>query len=185
MRNQSGTSRRGFVACCLCAGCAGFAAAAEESPKKVTLKPLSGGGGAAKKTYDFAFCGLYCSACKLHLKGGDDGKRCVGCTHPKMESGCGIFKCAKEKKVANCGVCGDFESCEKLKKHHLGEGKLYRKVARKNCVRIKEDGMEKFAAEQKTRWTCKSCKKLFYWNEGTDKCPACKKPVDVLAEAEA
>ena len=182
MEKQSGTSRRAFVACCVYAGCAGLAGAAEEAPKR-TLSTLSGS--TPKKTYDFAFCGIYCSACKLHLKGGDDGKKCVGCIHPKMESGCGIFKCAKEKKVANCGVCDDFESCDKLKKHHLDEGKLYRKVARKNCMKIKTDGMEKVVAEQKARWTCKACKKTFFWNEGTDKCPWCKKPVDVLTEAEA
>ena len=175
------TSRREFVACCVCAGCAGMVGAAEESPK---LTPL--GGAAAKKTYDFAFCGIYCSACKLHLKGGDDGKKCVGCTHPKMQSGCGIFKCAKEKKVANCGLCAEFETCEKLKKHHLDEGKLYRKAARKNCTRIKADGgTDKLAAEQKARWTCKSCKKIFFWAEGTDKCPWCKKPVDPMTEADA
>lgn len=177
---QNGTSRREFVTCCVCACCAGVAGAADEPPKK-SLTSLSGG--TAKKTFDISFCGLYCSACKLHLKGGDDGKKCVGCTHPKMESGCGIFKCAKEKKVANCGLCADFETCEPLKKHHAE--KLYRKVARKNCTKVKADGMEKLVAEQKTRWTCKSCGKLFYWNEGTDKCPSCKKPVDPLTEAEA
>ena len=174
------TGRREFVACCVCAGCAGLAGAAEEAPKK-TLTPLAAAG---PKTYDFAFCGIYCSACKLRLKGGDDGKKCVGCTHPKMESGCGIFKCAKERKVANCGLCADFETCEKLKKHH--EEKLYRKVARKNCARIKADGgTGKLAAEQKTRWTCKACKKTFFWNDKIDKCPWCKKPVDPLAEKEA
>jgi hypothetical protein len=183
MKMQNTVGRRGFVACCVCACCAGLAGAAEEPPKK-TLRPLGGAGTAAKKTYDFAFCGIYCSACELRLKGGKDGKKCPGCTHPSMKSGCGIFACAKERKVTNCGLCEAFETCEKLKKHH--EEKLYRKVARKNCERIKADGgMEKLAAEQKARWTCKSCAKIFYWNEGTDKCPSCRKPVDGLTEAEA
>ena len=183
MKKQSGTSRRAFVACCVCAGCAGLVGAADEAPKR-TLSTLSGS--TPKKTYDFAFCGIYCSACKLHLKGGDDGRKCVGCTHPKMESGCGIFKCAKEKKVANCGLCETFESCEKLKQYHDGAEK-YKKAARKNCARIKADGgSAKFAAEQKARWTCKACKKLFYSNPGTDTaCPWCKKPVDPLTDAEA
>ena len=176
------TSRREFVTCCVCVGCAGFVVAADEAPKK-TLTPLSGG--TAKKTYDFSFCGLYCSACKLHLKGGNDGKKCPACTHPSMKSGCEVFKCGKEKKIANCGLCEDFETCVKLKKYHEEGSHLYRKVARKNCMKIKENGIEKLTAEQKERWTCKSCKKLFYWAEGTDKCPSCKKPVEPLTEAEA
>ena len=179
------TSRREFVACCVCAGCVGVVGAAEEPPKK-TLTPLSGGGGAAKKTYDFAFCGIYCAACKLHIKGGDDGKKCPACTSPSMKSGCGIFKCAKEKKVANCGLCDDFATCETLKTYHDGAEK-YKKAARKMCVRIKAEGVEKVAAEQKERWTCKACKKLFYSNPGTDTtCPnsMCKKPVEPLSDAE-
>ena len=181
MRRQDGTSRRAFVACCVCAGCAGLAGAAEQTPMKA-LTPQAAG--AARKTYDFAFCGLYCTACKLRVKGGDDGKKCPGCVSPKMESGCGIFKCAKEKKVTNCGLCADFETCEKLKEHH--KDKLYRRVARKNCARIKADGgTDKLAAEQKARWTCKSCKKIFFWSDEIDKCPYCKKPVDPLTEAEA
>ena len=178
------TSRREFVACCVCAGCVGMVGAAEEAPKRPTLTPI--GGPAQKKTYDFAFCGIYCSACKLHLKGGDDGKKCVGCTSPKMTSQCGVFKCAKEKKVTNCGLCADFETCEKLKKYHEEGNHLYRKAARKNCTRIKADGgVDKLAAEQKARWTCKACKKIFFWAEGTDKCPWCKKAVDPLTEADA
>jgi hypothetical protein len=115
----------------------------------------------------------------------DNGRKCVGCTHPKMESGCGIFKCAKEKKVANCGLCADFETCDTLKKYHDGQEK-YKKTARKNCIKIKADGIEKVAEEQKARWTCKSCKKLFFSNPGTDTaCPWCKKLVEPLTEAEA
>ncbi|MCL1919874.1 MAG: DUF3795 domain-containing protein [Kiritimatiellaeota bacterium] len=183
MRKQNGTSRREFVACCVCAGCAGLAGAADEAPKK-TLTPLGGGAAATgAKTYDFAFCGIYCSACKLRLKGGDDGRKCVGCTSPKMESQCAVFKCAKERKITACGLCADFEKCEKLKRYHSEGDHLYRKAARKNCERIKKDGgTDKLAAEQKTRWTCKACKKTYFWAEGTDTCPWCKKPVEPLTE---
>lgn len=196
MNGLKATDRRTFMACCVCAGCAGVLGAAEPSShNSKSLKdtmPASGGsaGGApgnktlAKKAYDFAYCGIYCTACALHLTGNKDGKKCKGCTHPSMESKCVIFACAKEKKVVNCGLCESFETCEKLQKHHDFEGRLYRKVARRTCEKIKKDGIETVAAEQKTRWTCKSCGKLFPWNT-TGTCPHCNKPVDVLSAKEA
>lgn len=189
MKNAGETSRRAFVLCCACAGCAGAAGAAAPSSRNTkSLKDTAGAEGtvsakpAVKKTFDFAYCGIYCTACELHLKGNKEGKKCKGCTHPSMESKCAVFACAKEKKVANCGLCESFETCEKLQKHH--EKPLYRQVARRTCAKIKKDGMEAVAAEQKTRWTCKSCGKLFPWNTaGT--CPHCSKLVDALSEKEA
>lgn len=189
MSSLDRTDRRTFMACCACAGCAGVLGAAEPSSRNSkSLKEAAASGGAAgsataaKKSFDFAYCGIYCTACALHLTGGKDGKKCKGCTHPAMESKCAVFACAKEKKVANCGLCASFESCEKLKKHH--EKPLYRQAARRTCEKIKKDGLEVVAAEQKTRWTCKACGKLFPWNT-TGTCPHCKKPVDVLSEKEA
>ncbi len=190
MKQASRTSRRSFVACCACAGCAGLSGAA--TPSDRNSKSLKGGGAAegdgqkpgAKRAYDIAFCGIYCTACELHLKGNKEGKKCKGCTHPSMESKCAVFNCAKEKKVANCGLCESFETCEKLQKHHDFEGRLYRKVARRTCTAVKKDGLEATAAAQKTRWTCKACGKLFPWNtKGT--CPHCGKAVDVLSEKDA
>lgn len=190
MGQMSGASRRDFVVCCACASCAGMARAASPSgrnSKSLKEAPPAEGAGlkaAAKRTFDIAFCGIYCTACELHLKGNKDGKKCKGCTHPSMESKCAVFGCAKEKKVANCGLCESFETCEKLQKHHDFEGRLYRKVARRTCSEIKKSGMDAVVAAQKTRWTCKSCGKMFPWNtKGT--CPHCDKPVDALSEKDA
>ena len=190
MKGRTGTSRRAFVMCCAYSGCAGMLGAVEASSRnmKSLKEPASATDGAAgskagaKKSFDFAYCGIYCTACALHLTGGKDGKKCKGCTHPSMESKCVIFACAKEKKVANCGLCESFDTCEKLKKHH--EKPLYRQVARRTCAKIKQEGIEVVAAEQKARWTCKSCGKLFPWNT-TGKCPHCGKAVDALSEKEA
>lgn len=183
------TGRRTFMACCACACCAGALGAAEASGRNAkSLKTTPAAGGAtgaaanAKKSFDFAFCGIYCTACALHLTGGKDGKKCKGCTHPSMESKCAVFACAKERKVANCGLCESFDTCEKLKKHH--EKPLYRQVARRTCEKIRKAGVGAVAAEQRARWTCKACGKLFPWNTaGT--CPHCDKPVDALSEKEA
>ena len=188
MREEKSGSRRSFIACCVCAGCAGMAGAAEPSSRNArSLKGNSATGGVAvaaaagKKSYDISYCGITCAACELHLKGNKNGKKCKGCTHPSMESKCEVFNCAKEKKVVNCGLCESFETCEKLQKHHEFEQRLYRKAARRTCAKIKSDGMEAVVAEQKTRWTCKSCGKLFPWNtKGT--CPSCDKPVDALSD---
>ncbi len=189
MREGCGATRRSFMACCVCAGCAGMAGAAEPSSRNAkSLKELSAQGGAAgvkaaaKKSFDIAYCGIYCTACELHLKGNKDGKKCKGCTHPSMTSKCEVFNCAKEKKVANCGLCESFETCEKLRKHH--EKPLYRQAARRTCAKVKTDGLEAAAAEQKTRWTCTACGKLFPWNtKGT--CPHCGKAVEALSEKDA
>lgn len=192
MDKKCSASRRSFVMCCAGVGCAGFSLAATPSDRhSKALKeavPADSGGGAKpsakQRTFDISFCGIYCTACELHLKGNKEGKKCKGCTHPSMESKCVVFNCAKEKKVANCGLCESFETCEKLQKHHDFEGRLYRKVARRTCSKIKKDGMAAAIAEQKARWTCKACGKMFPWNtKGT--CPHCGKSVDVLSENDA
>ena len=188
MRNTTDTGRREFVACCVCAGCAGLALGAQPSSRntKSLTQPAAPTPAAtasgAKKNFDIAYCGIYCGACELHLKGGKDGKKCKRCTHPGMESQCGVFKCAKDKKVANCGLCASFESCDILQKHH--EKPLYRQAARRTCAKIKADGMDTVTAELKTRWTCKSCDKPFPWNTEAA-CPACGKPIDALSEKDA
>ena len=192
MRNRNDTNRRCFVACCVCAGCAGLAWAAQPSERNTkSLKgpddapetAVPGENAGSKKNFDIAYCGIYCGACELYLDGKKDGKKCKRCTHPGMESKCGIFNCAKEKKMANCGLCDSFESCEKLLKHH--EEKLYRKVARRTCEKIKADGMAATAETLKKRWTCKACNKLFPWNSTAGTCPRCGKAVDALSEEDA
>lgn len=189
MAYSNAASRRRFVAGCMCAACAHSVGAAQPSARNVRSlkedapdqKPPAHGSPApqGKKNMEIAFCGIFCAACELHLKGNKDGKKCKGCTHPSMESKCAVFLCAKEKKVVNCGLCDSFESCEKLIKHH--EKPLYRQVARRTCARVKKDGLAAAAAELKTRWTCAACGKLFPWNT-TGTCPHCGKQVAVLSE---
>ena len=191
MKNQNETNRREFVACCVCASCAGVASAAKPSNRNLkSLKPTDGdekklsnlNKSSKDKNYDIAYCGICCASCKGYLEGiGKTGKKCKRCTNPSMKSKCAVFNCAKKKKVANCGLCPEFETCEILKKHHDKPKPLYRQVARTTCAKIKEDGMEVVCAEQKKRWTCTSCGKIFAW-QTTGKCPHCNKPVDVLSE---
>ncbi|MDA3926750.1 MAG: DUF3795 domain-containing protein [Kiritimatiellae bacterium] len=188
---KDNANRREFVACCVCASCAGVAGAATPSSRNVkTLKPADGdelklsdlNKSAKNKNYDIAYCGIYCASCKLYLEGNDKtGKKCKRCTNPSMTSKCAVFNCATEKKVANCGLCPEFETCEILKKHHDKPKPLYRQVARRTCEKIKENGMEVTAAELKKRWTCPHCGKMFAW-QTKGNCPHCNKPVEVLSE---
>jgi len=184
-RPESAASRRAFVLCCACAGAACAARAATPSNRNAkSLKDAAPDApAAAKPDFAVAFCGIYCAACDLHLNGKKDGKKCKGCTHPSMESKCAVFACAKEKKIANCGLCDSFESCEKLQKHH--EKPLYRQAARRTCAEIRKQGLAPVSAALKTRWTCKACDKLFPWNNTTATCPHCGKAVESLSEKDA
>ncbi len=189
MKNQSNPSRRIFVAGCICAGCAGLAGAAKPSSRNAKALGPAGNDGAEApsirikdlKNYDIAFCGIYCGACEGRLKGiGDTGRKCKCCTNPAMESKCAIFTCAREKDIANCGLCPEFEGCEKLTKHH--EKPLYRQAARTTCKKIKAEGLEVVNAELKKRWTCPACNKIFAWKTTENKCPKCEKPIQPLSE---
>lgn len=188
MKSPRDTSRRAFVAGCVCTGCAGVVMAAKPSSRNAkTLsstkeEPSEGAPIKIKdlKNYDIAFCGIYCGACEGRLKGiGDSGRKCKCCTNPSMESQCAIFKCAREKDVANCGLCPDFEGCEKLIKHH--EKPLYRQAARSTCTKIKAEGLDVVNVELKKRWSCPSCNKTFSWKTETQ-CPHCKKPIQPLSQ---
>jgi len=189
MKHPKETNRRAFVAGCMCAVCAHRVCGAQPSSRNArSLKAADTGqqtvapGALAqqgKKNMEIAFCGIYCAACELHLKGKKDGKKCKGCTHPSMESKCAVLEQLLAALETFCGLCESFESCEKLLKHH--EKPLYRQVARRTCARVKKDGLAAAAAELKTRWTCAACGKLFPWNT-TGTCPHCGKQVAVLSE---
>ena len=178
--HQTGQSgRRAFLWGCAGAGCA--CAARGATPSERNARPLQADKALPQPTgtrYDIAFCGIYCAACALHLQGKQDGKKCKGCTHPAMESKCGIFACAKERKVANCGLCPDFETCAKLRAHH--EKPLYRQAARRTCTRVKEEGLNAASAHLKRRWTCPHCSRLYPWNTA-ETCPHCGKTVAGLS----
>ena len=188
MKNQGNSTRRVFVSGCVCAGCAGLAGAAKPSSRNTKAlnssdddKPMLASVNIKDlKNYDIAFCGIYCSACDGRLKGvGKTGNKCKCCTNPSMESKCAIFICARAKDVANCGLCSEFETCEKLIKHH--EQPLYRQVARTTCKKIKATGLDSVNAELKKRWTCPACNKIFAWKSGAE-CPHCKKPIQPLSD---
>jgi hypothetical protein len=189
MKKSAVTDRRSFVTGCLCVGCAGALEAA--TPSNRNAKPLKAAEnehtqGLSKLTpdksdqYDIAYCGIYCAACKGRLEGvAKTGKKCKCCTNPAMKSKCAVFNCARAKKVANCGLCPDFESCEILKNHHAKA--LYRQVARTTCLKIRERGIEAVRAELHQRWSCPACGKIFAW-QSKEKCPHCGNPIQELGE---
>jgi len=50
-----------------------------------------------------AACGLYCGACKKHLKG-----KCPGCAKNEKASWCKVRGCCKERGYATCAECKEF-----------------------------------------------------------------------------
>lgn len=57
---------------------------------------------------------------------------CLGCTPDDQQilatycASCDIRGCAVEKGVQNCAVCGEYESCERIKGFLEGDGKSVR-----------------------------------------------------------
>ncbi|UCG88529.1 MAG: DUF3795 domain-containing protein [Gemmatimonadota bacterium] len=88
-----------------------------------------------------AFCGLYCGACKLYLKG-----RCPACHENAKATWCKIRTCCLENDYSSCAACTEFEDPKDCRKFH----NLFSKVIsfllrsdRRACVlQIKELGLE-------------------------------------------
>ena len=59
-----------------------------------------------------ACCGLYCGACRAHLKG-----KCPGCHYNDRAGWCKVRSCCTEKGIASCADCAthaDVNECRKF-----------------------------------------------------------------------
>lgn len=59
-----------------------------------------------------AHCGLYCGACKSHLRGS-----CKGCHENVKATWCAVRTCCRERNIATCADCADFSdprACRKF-----------------------------------------------------------------------
>lgn len=50
-----------------------------------------------------AYCGLYCGACRAHLKG-----KCGGCLNNAKATWCQIRSCCIDKRIRTCAECPEF-----------------------------------------------------------------------------
>jgi hypothetical protein len=52
-----------------------------------------------------AYCGLYCSNCNKFKN-----EKCPGCMENEKASWCKIRLCCREREIANCGECKEFQN---------------------------------------------------------------------------
>lgn len=88
-----------------------------------------------------ASCGLYCGACRMHLKG-----KCPGCRENEKASWCTVRACCIEKGLLNCAECTEFTNPKDCKKFNNFMARLFGFVFRSDraaCIaQIKELGLE-------------------------------------------
>jgi hypothetical protein len=88
-----------------------------------------------------AYCGLYCGACKSHLKG-----KCPGCHENAKASWCKVRACCQEKQLSSCAACTEFPDPRACKKYNNPMSRLVGFVLRSDraaCIdQIKRLGLE-------------------------------------------
>lgn len=92
-----------------------------------------------------AYCGLYCGACRSHLKG-----KCPGCHDNAKATWCGVRKCCIEKRIASCAECADHSDPNGCKKFNNFMARLFGVVFRSDraaCIaQIRRVGIGEHAA---------------------------------------
>jgi hypothetical protein len=99
-----------------------------------------------------ACCGLYCAACKSHVKG-----RCPGCRGNVKATWCKVRTCCIDKGIATCAECVEFPDAKSCAKFNNFISRVFGFVFnsdRSLCIaRIREIGVPAFAAEMAAKKT--------------------------------
>jgi len=141
-------------------------------------------------------CGMYCGACSIYLATIENGElkkevamklgipeeevECRGCgslTERKDIEICDIICCLDTRNSKYCYECERFhaEDCEdfyKIFKSHLEKEGFN---LRMSLQRLESIPMERWLAENSTRWICKSCGTPIFL--GSSSCRKCGKPL--------
>jgi hypothetical protein len=135
--------------------------------------------------YD-TFCGLYCGACDVSQANRSgtvaalardwgmepDQLRCQGCksaVNAVYCIDCDIKACASSRTVEYCFQCADYP-CVRLLTFR-DDDSAHHSVVSNNLDRLREQGLDRWLAEQRLRWTCPSCGAETTWYETA--CRAC------------
>jgi predicted RNA-binding Zn-ribbon protein involved in translation (DUF1610 family) len=135
--------------------------------------------------YD-TFCGLYCGACDVFQanRSGtvealarawemEPGQlRCHGCKsviNAVYCVECDIKACAASKKIDYCFQCSDYP-CPRLVSFR-NDDSAHHSIVLQNQSRLRTQGLERWLAEQRVRWSCPQCGAGFTWYDGV--CQAC------------
>jgi len=128
-------------------------------------------------------CGMNCALCSGYLRA---KKQCPGCRaaddgKPSYCVHCQISTCERLAKgeLAFCGSDCDAFPCKRLKQLDKRYRAKYGMSMLDNLETIREIGVDKFVAKEKTRWTCPECGSLlcvhktgcltcgYVWNSGS------------------
>jgi len=148
--------------------------------------------------YD-SYCGIYCGACEiLNAETEQDKERvakmwgstpdqvnCRGCKTDTLFincANCKIRDCAQEKEAEFCIECDDYP-CG-IYKEWIGNAERvpHIKVTDANMKYIKNNGVEQWLNDQKTKWACPQCNANFAWY--TQKCKKCKEDLRGIKDYE-
>jgi hypothetical protein len=90
-----------------------------------------------------AYCGLYCGACKMHLKG-----KCNGCHKNEKATWCKVRACCLANKYSSCASCKEYSNTMECGKFNNFMSKFFGfvfKSDRAACIsKIKENGLDEF-----------------------------------------
>lgn len=148
--------------------------------------------------YD-AYCGLYCGACEIiNAESEQDKKRvakmwnstpeqvnCRGCKTDTLYIHCGNCKirtCAREKEVEFCIECDDYPCSIYEGGKGIIEQLPHLKATVVNQKYIKDNGLERWLEDQKTKWACPKCGAKFAWY--SQECKKCKKDLKGIKDYE-
>jgi len=88
-----------------------------------------------------AACGLYCGACRSHLRG-----KCPGCRNNTKATWCKVRSCNHSHGYATCAECKDFADPMQCKMYNNAMSKIFGFIFRSNraaCIaQIKTIGLE-------------------------------------------
>lgn len=99
--------------------------------------------------YAYGYCEMPCALCTRYRTNGKS--RCPGCSHDGYYTEpCKVYRCCKEKKMIQCGLCEDFP-CERLGKMGDFSDLSTNHAKERNSRRIAAEGYEKWYVEYKER----------------------------------
>lgn len=99
--------------------------------------------------YAYGYCGMPCALCTRYRTNGNS--RCPGCSHDGYYTEpCKVYRCCKEKKMIQCGLCEEFP-CERLGKMGDFSDLSTNHAKERNSRRIATEGYEKWYVEYKER----------------------------------
>ena len=146
-----------------------------------------------------AYCGLYCGACEIVNAETEQDKasvakmwgatidqvNCTGCKTDTLFihcSGCKIRNCAMQKDVAFCVECDSYPCGIYEEGKGLIEQLPHLKATVVNQKYIKENGLEKWLADQEAKWSCPHCGARFAWY--TQECKKCNEDLRGIKDYE-